>query len=206
MAKYFIVINNEQQGPFSIEEIAEQKIYKSTLVWNEKFEDWIEAGKVEELQTILKKSPPPIPNKQTEEKPVKIILTKEKSQKEKKDYSKTFESLIKLLPWSLLFGLAAFFISAFAIYDLNKFDNHDWSRVTYNGTVGYNYPLDKYSPDFYSNHCNPEKIIDCLKLNVAERKKDISEMSMKNGLVASGFGYIFIVVFYLANKSKSTEK
>lgn len=206
MKKYYIVINNEQKGPFSIEEIALKKINKSTLVWNESFEDWTEAGNVEDFQSILKKSPPPIPKRQIDEKPVKVILTKEKVTKPKKDYSKTIESMFKLLPLSLVIGGIVYFISAFEHYDINKFDNHDWSRVTYNGTVGYNFPIDEYSPDFYPNYCDPGKIIECAKENVAKRKNNISEMSFKNGLIASGIGYLIIILLYFMLKSKPEEK
>ncbi|WFO15806.1 DUF4339 domain-containing protein [Cellulophaga baltica 4] len=206
MKRYFIVIDEEQKGPFSIEQIAEKNINKNTLVWNETFEDWIEAGKVEDFEYILKKSPPPIPKIGIEEKAVKVILTKEKVTKPKKDYSKTIESLFKLLLLSFVFGVIVYFISAFGVYDTTKFDNYNWSSVRYDGTTGWNFPLDEYSPDFYSSNCNPERINDCLKENIADRKQVISGMSFKNAIITSIIGYLILVFFYFVTREKSEEK
>lgn len=61
MDKYYIVINNEQKGPFTIDELKEQNIELSTLVWNEGMENWEEAKNVAELRNIIRISPPPIP-------------------------------------------------------------------------------------------------------------------------------------------------
>ena len=59
MKKYFIRIADDQKGPFSIEELKIQNITSSTFVWFEGLENWIEASKVEELQSILGAVPPP---------------------------------------------------------------------------------------------------------------------------------------------------
>jgi hypothetical protein len=61
MEKYYIVTDNEQKGPYSIEELQELNISLSTLVWNEGMENWVEAKNVPELRNIIKISPPPIP-------------------------------------------------------------------------------------------------------------------------------------------------
>ena len=56
MVKYHIVIENEQKGPFSLEEIFEMGISRNTLVWNENMKDWTEAQNVEDFIDILKKT------------------------------------------------------------------------------------------------------------------------------------------------------
>ena len=69
MNKYFIVLENKKEGPFSKDELKAKGISQSTLVWNEKMDNWIEAKKVEDLQDILTLIPPDIPtyeNKKTE--------------------------------------------------------------------------------------------------------------------------------------------
>ncbi len=203
--KYFIVLDNEQKGPFSLEEIANMSITQQTLVWHENLDDWTEAKNITDFKEILKIKPPPIPKNKIEEKPVKVVLTKEKSNKKKADFSKILQSLLKLLPYSFIFGVLIYFISAFTVYEINKFDNHDWSKVSYDGEIGYNFPLDDYSPDFYSNFCGKEKIIQCLKANVKARKEEIAEMSFKNGLVGMIVGYFVIVLFHFTSRKKSTK-
>lgn len=52
--KYFIIIdNNEQRGPFTIDELYHLHITSETLVWNETMTDWTPAWKVQELKYIL---------------------------------------------------------------------------------------------------------------------------------------------------------
>ena len=51
--KYFIIDNNEQRGPFTIEELYHLHITSETLVWNETMTDWTPAWKVQELKYIL---------------------------------------------------------------------------------------------------------------------------------------------------------
>ena len=62
--KYFIIENNQQQGPFSIYELKDKGINSDTPVWAEGMNDWTPAGKVEELRDFLfntndKSTPPP---------------------------------------------------------------------------------------------------------------------------------------------------
>lgn len=51
--KYFIIDNNEQRGPFTIDELYHLHITSETLVWNETMTDWTPAWKVQELKYIL---------------------------------------------------------------------------------------------------------------------------------------------------------
>jgi len=60
MKHYHIYIDNKQKGPFSLEELKEQKITNQTLVWFEGQIDWQKASEIEELKEIFKKVPPPI--------------------------------------------------------------------------------------------------------------------------------------------------
>lgn len=70
--KYFIIENNQQQGPFSIYELKDKGINSKTPVWAEGMNDWTPAGKVDELRDFLfntndKSTPPPyIPPKLSE--------------------------------------------------------------------------------------------------------------------------------------------
>ena len=56
--KYFIIDNNEQRGPFTIDELYHLHITSETLVWNETMTDWTPAWKVQELKYILEQQHP----------------------------------------------------------------------------------------------------------------------------------------------------
>ena len=73
--EFFIIKNNIQQGPFSLEELRSQNITSDTLVWAEGMEQWTPAWKVEELKPLFyaelsktgKPTPPPLPADSTDE-------------------------------------------------------------------------------------------------------------------------------------------
>lgn len=60
MKEYYIFINEEQLGPFNIEELKMKKISRETKVWFEGLENWKNAVEIEELKSILSSIPPPI--------------------------------------------------------------------------------------------------------------------------------------------------
>lgn len=66
---YFIIVNDTQQGPYTIEELRQRHIDASTLVWAEGMAQWTPAWQVEELKTLstprLAMAPtPPQPHRQ----------------------------------------------------------------------------------------------------------------------------------------------
>ena len=50
---YFIIENNTQQGPFTLEQLAERHLTSETLVWAEGMANWTPAWQVEELRPII---------------------------------------------------------------------------------------------------------------------------------------------------------
>jgi len=63
MRYYFFLNNkNEQRGPFTLDELQEERILNSSLVWKEGLPDWKQAHELDELKGILISPPPPIPN------------------------------------------------------------------------------------------------------------------------------------------------
>lgn len=54
MKKYFIIINGQQSGPFSLEELFDRHITSETLVWAEGMQNWTPAWEIEELKDILR--------------------------------------------------------------------------------------------------------------------------------------------------------
>lgn len=59
--QFYIVVNGQQQGPFSIPELKGMNLGKDTLVWTEGLDKWTKAEYVPLLKDILKVIPPPIP-------------------------------------------------------------------------------------------------------------------------------------------------
>lgn len=61
MKKYFVFINEEQKGPFSIEELSKKYLTEEMLVWCEGMDGWTKAGEIEELKEITHQLPPAPP-------------------------------------------------------------------------------------------------------------------------------------------------
>lgn len=60
MSTYYINEDGKQKGPFSIEELKDQIINPNTQIWKDGLSDWTEANKLEELNHLFTKTPPPI--------------------------------------------------------------------------------------------------------------------------------------------------
>ena len=58
---YFVLLNEERKGPFTVEELAKKYITADVLVWHEGMKDWQRADSIEELQPIIKQLPPAPP-------------------------------------------------------------------------------------------------------------------------------------------------
>ena len=82
MSKFYIHIDDQQQGPFTTDELKDLKIARETMVWFEGEEDWKKAIEIEELQEIIKSIPPPIVDKKIED--AKKLIDKEKPSRKKK--------------------------------------------------------------------------------------------------------------------------
>lgn len=68
--EYFVIINNEQQGPFTVDELAARGIHATTPVWCEGMADWTVAGLVNELSAaVVRDEPPRVPQNITDNKP-----------------------------------------------------------------------------------------------------------------------------------------
>jgi hypothetical protein len=91
MKHYYYSDNNQQLGPFTLEELKNKRLKKSTLVWTDGLQDWTSADKLDELKAFVISEPPPLPNKRTNEpeNSVKIKLT---STSISNDYTKESEA------------------------------------------------------------------------------------------------------------------
>lgn len=62
MTSYFVLLNDERKGPFTLEELANKYITGDVLVWHEGMEKWERADSLDELKTIIKQMPPTPPH------------------------------------------------------------------------------------------------------------------------------------------------
>ena len=107
----------------------------------------------------------------------------------------------KMFPYSVLIGGLTYFISIFLVYNITKFDNYDYSKVTITEFGGYNFPIDKYSPSLLLNFCSDEYKIDCFKSNVRNRKVIIHRLGFRNSLVSLIISYfIFLIIIFSSRK------
>jgi membrane protease subunit (stomatin/prohibitin family) len=62
--QYFVAVNGKQEGPFSIEQIAqlanENKLTTDTSVWKKGMKEWAAAGTLTELDALFGNTPPPL--------------------------------------------------------------------------------------------------------------------------------------------------
>ncbi len=82
MSKFHIHKDEQQQGPFTLEELRDLKITRETMVWFEGEDNWKAAVEIEELKEIFKSVPPPLHINQPEiPNPIedKQIIEKSKS-------------------------------------------------------------------------------------------------------------------------------
>lgn len=63
MKEYFYLLNDQQLGPVSLDELKKQKIKKDTYIWYEGMDDWKPAGNLPELKELFRVVPPPPPKK-----------------------------------------------------------------------------------------------------------------------------------------------
>lgn len=114
MKQYYIYRNNENHGPFNLEELKTQQISKGTMVWFEGLEDWVKAGQTEDLQSLFILAPPPV-NSITSQ-----VQSIDKNQSEIKEVEPLNKSSIKKSTIFLLVGLFIVASVLFYFYNLQS--------------------------------------------------------------------------------------
>ena len=69
MATYYIVENNQQAGPFTLDQLAAKGITPETNVWTDGMANWTPASQVTELQALFAPQPAQQPAPQPEPRP-----------------------------------------------------------------------------------------------------------------------------------------
>lgn len=79
MNKYYLHNGSDNIGPFTIDELKQNKITPTTPVWCEGMEDWKDAGSIEELKVLFLVIPPPIKKTRQEEPKQSVIKEKKRN-------------------------------------------------------------------------------------------------------------------------------
>lgn len=77
MKHYYYADNDQQLGPFTVEELKSKRLKKSTLVWTDGMQDWTTAESIDELKDILISEPPPLPKKSIVQPTIETIQIKQ---------------------------------------------------------------------------------------------------------------------------------
>lgn len=107
--KYYLIVDEIQKGPFTVEELKDFNLKKDDLVWFEELEDWTPLAKIEELSSLVKKVPPPIKTNVVLPPPIK----KEVDKIEKK-------SFLAQNKWYVLGGIGLVILLMIAILTQNE--------------------------------------------------------------------------------------
>jgi uncharacterized RDD family membrane protein YckC len=62
---FYLAVNGQQIGPFTIDELKAKNIHRDTLVWTEGLDNWTKAEYIPLLKDALRATPPPLPNMET---------------------------------------------------------------------------------------------------------------------------------------------
>lgn len=126
--KYYLYLENEQKGPFSIEEIKNQELENDTPIWCQGMDSWKKLKDVDELKNKKENSPPPYTGFEEEK-----VNTLEKVDKKKKPFILRVIKLFAILITILVL------ISITSIILFNQFANKEIKRELYD-TIGIDSP------------------------------------------------------------------
>lgn len=107
--KYYLILDDIQKGPFTLEELKSFELDKSRLVWFEELEDWTPLEKIGELSHIIKRVPPPI----------KPFVASPPSVSTKFEVAKK-DSFFKTNKWYFIVGFVLLLLLTIAFFTQNK--------------------------------------------------------------------------------------
>ena len=111
MKYYYYAENNQQFGPFSIEELKSKKLKKSTLVWTDGMQNWDIADSIEELKDSLVSEPPPIPKAKKIIPPIETVQIKQTATTSLPAYSSKYDLNYKRETDATFFGVVLLLLS-----------------------------------------------------------------------------------------------
>ena len=125
MKNYFYSNNNQQNGPYSFEELKNENIKQETLIWYEGLDEWTKASDLDEMIPILELIPPSLSD-------LKDSVKTETKNEEKKQIPKNVEipGLKKASQGWIIAGFIFSFLGG-------------WGGIA----IGFNYAFGKYKKE-----------------------------------------------------------
>lgn len=115
--QFYVAVNGQQTGPFTLDELKAKNIQHDTLIWTEGLESWTKAELVPLVKDILKTIPPPLQNtesksiyQQVPPPPVSISLPTGKyfgyelARRRDRFFAVLVETIILIIPFLIFFG------------------------------------------------------------------------------------------------------
>jgi uncharacterized RDD family membrane protein YckC len=117
--QFYLAVNGQQTGPFTIDDLKSKNILRDTLVWTEGLDNWTKAEHIPLLKEVLRATPPPLPNTETKTTsqhvpppptPTPRPITNDKyfgyelARRRERLLATLIEGIIILVPFLLIFG------------------------------------------------------------------------------------------------------
>lgn len=119
---YYLAVNGNRTGPFTINELKDKKIERSTLVWSEGMENWTKAELLPELKGFLRTEPPPIPDfgpfsgsgektqpNPTQQDEIKLHFGYQLASRSERFFASLVQTIVVLIPYFYFNGFEDFF-------------------------------------------------------------------------------------------------
>lgn len=131
MNKFFVVVNDKKEGPYSVDELLQKDITANTLVWSEGFVDWTEAKEVVGLKEFLTKIPPPIPNQTN--------FIQQQAKEKERIVAKELKAAFKLFLLGCIVGITSYPVFYYLVYAVPKYDSYDYGKLSFYKEKNCNY-------------------------------------------------------------------
>ena len=109
MKHYFYADNNQQFGPFTVDELKSKRLKKTTLVWTDGMSDWTMADSIDELRDFLVSEPPPLPKQNKISPKIETVQIKHKTAPTAV-FSSKYDLTYKKETDATLFGIILFIV------------------------------------------------------------------------------------------------
>ncbi len=192
MGKYFYTVRKEKYGPYSMEELRNQPISRTTKVWCYGMDEWTELSQVPELSTVLNSIPPELNTKATLEEESNTVKPKNEpiyNSETKTQPSVKIKKSSSFSKW-LIAIIAVILISLFAYRliqnqsEVNQYNN-EIAANSYDSDEDFDMYVQKFYRDLEFYGVYPKKpkvqIIKFSKLDQLDNTTHIHGLSFGSG-------------------------
>ena len=129
MKNYYYSDNEEQFGPFTLDELKPKRLKKSTLVWTDGLIEWARAETFEELKDILVSEPPPLPKKELIKRTETITIKQTTPPDSNSSYDPTYKKETDATFAGIFILIIPIVISLTGIIKFNDRESYEQARM-----------------------------------------------------------------------------